>query len=334
MNTDKIDDNVTPTGHLGRYANIMLDTAFKISFGKEIGRQNMLDLLHCLLPELDIRDITYDDKEQPGLFLSEKKSIFDLSCTTGSGERIVVEMQIAKRSTYQERMLFYATFPLRNQLLTPLEESRIRFTGQKKRLKDYALRPVYVVSIVNFSLEHVGPESLEEGLVSRYALLNRRAPQEEMTKALNFVFLELGRLPYREDESDRCRTPLEKLAYSFKYGSKLQTVPAGFTETFIKNLYHTMEIENYNLAKRTEYELELLQELERNSALTAALEDGRAEGLAKGLAEGREKGLAEGLAEGEASKALQIAGNLKQSGISPDIIVAATGLTLEQVEAL
>ena len=54
----------------------------------------MLDLLHCLLPELDIRDITYDDKEQPGLFLSEKKSIFDLSCTTGSGERIVVEMQI------------------------------------------------------------------------------------------------------------------------------------------------------------------------------------------------------------------------------------------------
>ena len=87
-----------------------------------------------------------------------------------------------------------------------------------------------------------------------------------------------------------------------------------------------MEIENYNLAKRTEYELELLQELERNSALNAALEDGRAEGLAEGRAKG--------LAEGEASKALQIAGNLKQSGISPDIIVSATGLTLEQVQAL
>ena len=84
MQKERIDYTQNDAGHLGRYANIMLDTAFKISFGKEVGHQNMLDLLHCLLPELDIQEITYDDKEQPGLFLSEKRSIFDLSCTTGA----------------------------------------------------------------------------------------------------------------------------------------------------------------------------------------------------------------------------------------------------------
>ena len=102
------------------FANLMMDTAFKISFGKESGGQNMIYLLEKLLPGKHITEIEYTDKEHPGLFLSEKKSIFDLECKAGD-ESFVVEMQVQKKSSFQDRVLYYSTFLLREQLMTPLE---------------------------------------------------------------------------------------------------------------------------------------------------------------------------------------------------------------------
>lgn len=66
--------------------------------------------------------------------------------------------------------------------------------------------------------------------------------------------------------------------------------------------------------------------------------DGHAEGLAKGLAEGRAKGLAEGraegLAKGRADGKREMARALKAMGDSTEKIVAVSGLTPAEVEAL
>jgi predicted transposase/invertase (TIGR01784 family) len=56
--------------------------------------------------------------------------------------------------------------------------------------------------------------------------------------------------------------------------------------------------------------------------------------LAKGLAAGRAEGLAEGLAEGERERARTDAHRLKALGVELGIIVEATGLSREDVEAL
>ena len=62
------------------------------------------------------------------------------------------------------------------------------------------------------------------------------------------------------------------------------------------------------------------------------------EARAKGLAEGREKGLAEGReegrAEGRAEARLDNARNLKNLGVSTDIIMKATGLSFEEINKL
>ena len=49
---------------------------------------------------------------------------------------------------------------------------------------------------------------------------------------------------------------------------------------------------------------------------------------------GLERGKSLGFSEGSRQKALQDAGNLKQLGVSIDIITQATGLTKEEVESL
>lgn len=64
------------------------------------------------------------------------------------------------------------------------------------------------------------------------------------------------------------------------------------------------------------------------------LENAREEGREEGLAEGRAEGLVEGLAEGRAQEKIEIAGQLIAIGLSDDVIIQSTGLTLEQVRSL
>ena len=51
-----------------------------------------------------------------------------------------------------------------------------------------------------------------------------------------------------------------------------------------------------------------------------------AEGMEKGMAEGMEKGMAEGI--------ILTARNLKQAGISKEIIAQTTGLSTEEIDQL
>ena len=62
--------------------------------------------------------------------------------------------------------------------------------------------------------------------------------------------------------------------------------------------------------------------------------DAREEGIQQGIQQGIRQGKSLGLAEGSRQNALQNAGNLKQLGVSIDIITQATGLSKEEVEKL
>ena len=71
----------------------------------------------------------------------------------------------------------------------------------------------------------------------------------------------------------------------------------------------------------------------RDNIVTARGE-GHIEGHAEGLIEGRAEGRAEGLAEGRAEERLANARNLKALGVSAEIIMQATGLTIEEINKL
>ena len=72
--------------------------------------------------------------------------------------------------------------------------------------------------------------------------------------------------------------------------------------------------------------------------LAKGLAKGRAEGLAKGraegLAKGRAEGLTKGLAKGRAEERIEIARNMKENGLSVDLIAVCSGLTPEEIAKL
>ena len=75
-----------------------------------------------------------------------------------------------------------------------------------------------------------------------------------------------------------------------------------------------------------------------NSAKEQGIEEGikkgRAEGLVEGHAEGMKEGRAEGLAEGTQMQNFENARKFKELGVSTEIIMKATGLTIEEIEKL
>lgn len=81
------------------------------------------------------------------------------------------------------------------------------------------------------------------------------------------------------------------------------------------------------------YEMDL-----RDKWKTEGLEEGRTEGRAEGIAEGRAQGRAEGIAqgraEGRAEGIFQTARNFKKMGLPLEQIAEATGLALDEVNAL
>ena len=72
----------------------------------------------------------------------------------------------------------------------------------------------------------------------------------------------------------------------------------------------------------------------KKEAARQGREEGRAEGLKEGRAEGRTEGLAEGLVEGKYQAKLDMAKKLKDAGISIDVIIKTTELSLADINNL
>lgn len=157
----------------GRYACLLYDSTMKTVLGTARNESLFIDIIELLIPGKHISSIHMENKEHHGLVNSEKYVTFDLLCTDkDTGEDFLVEVQNAEERTYRERMLYYSYFPIREQL-----EKKALKALQKKAKMDYSLKPVYVISLLNFSLKHESEEDLEDGYISRYELRNSRTEE-------------------------------------------------------------------------------------------------------------------------------------------------------------
>ena len=303
-----------------KFANILFDETFKIVVCAPGNEPLLIRLIETLIPGKKIRSLERLDKENHGLVISDKNTTFDLFCTSEAGEQFIVEMQFAEQETYRERMLFYATYPLRAQM-----DARIRaverLSGITRDRMDYSLHPVYVLSMLNFSLPHEGDEALEEGLVSRFSIRND-GNGEIMTDALHFIYLELGRLGRKKGEEALCRTPLERLAYSLKYMHMLDERPNGFDDDLQQMLFTATELAGMTQEQRQEYDKTMTTKID----IIEQQETARKRGLEEGMEKGMEKGRLEGL--------LDVAGKMRAEGLPAELICRMTGLSPEQVKAL
>ena len=248
---------------IGRYARIIMDDWFKRTFGTEPNKGLLIMLLKELIPEHDIKDLTYVQQEHINPFPGKKDALIDVECVDTDGTRFIVEMQVARQRFFYERSLFYSTFGRRE-------------TVEKSSSMDYGFPPVYFVGFMDFSL-HEGSDRV----LYRYSLREKETG-EEMTGSLQFVFLELT----------NCRkaltpeaTLLDNFCYALHNMEHLTDRPEELKEEIFKRLFKTAEIATFTPEERIKYENDMTTERDIQNYISYAREKGLEEGRAEGRME-------------------------------------------------
>lgn len=274
----------------GRYCDLMVDVAFKRIFGQPANKDLLIALLGAVLPELMIKDLTFLNKEKSGRWDKSKKSVFDVLCQIDDGSEVIVEIQFNKQKNFRERVQFYAA----QEILSQHKESD----------EEYALMPLYVVSFLNFELEHatIDPEKI----IWNYSILENDC-HERMSDAQHYTFIELPKFIKVENDLANMR---EKLLFCMRHMGTLKERPEGLTEAIFDRLFEQAEVARMTIDEYTEYLTNMMNKRDIANQIQYAKEEGMAEGK------------------------IETARNLKAEGIATEIITRCTGLTREQVQAL
>ena len=306
----------------GKYIDPFTDFGFKKLFGEEPNKDLLLDFLNELLKGQrgTITGLTYKKSERLDDCPDGRKVFYDLYCETAEGEKFIVEMQNIGQEYYKDRVLFYATYPIRDQY----GESDM---GGKW---DYHLHPIYVVSIINFVLDPNKTETnTPPGLSFRQdVMLMNKSTYEIFYDKLTLIFLEM---PLFNKTIEELETRFDKWLYVLKNLHKLDHVPDTLREKTFEKFFKIAEISCLTKEERIQYEDGLKNTLDLNNMIRSSrkwgMEEGRVEGEKIGIEKGKAQGEQIGIEKGRA----EIARKMKAMGLKVEDISRATGINIEEI---
>ena len=294
---------------LAPFVNLRSDVGFKAVFADRNNKDILIGVLNQILPpEARIEDIKeYSDREQRRDVPYGKKTVLDLVCVDRDDRTFVVEMQASEEDFFFERCVYYASGLYHLEL-----SDGVRYKG---------LRPVYVVSFLNYRLRH-DDESLwdTDHFISHWRFTEKRTGMVA-DQTISVIFVEMTLFTKTLEE---CVTEFDRLFYIFRNSGGFQRVPEWIEEAggISMRLAEACEVAAFDKEKKLKYEIDKMNEWDIQAQKEYAVRKGLEEGLQKGLREGRE----EGLEQGREETRLSIARKLFEAGTPVDVIVNCTGV--------
>jgi predicted transposase/invertase (TIGR01784 family) len=297
-----------------KYINLFTDFGFKKIFGTEFNKDLLISFLNSVVPQLNIKDLTYKKTENLGNNEVDRKVIFDLYCENEKGEKFIVELQKAKQAYFKDRTLFYSTFPIQEQ-------------GQKGDW-NYELKAVYTVAILDFIFD-------DQKTIKFHVQLMDTIQKEIFYEKLTFVYLQM---PCFEKDENELLTTEDKWYFVFKNLHKLDKVPSALKDKLFEKLFKDAEIAKFSPEERTAYQDSLKYYRDVKNSLDTARLEGEVIGLEKGVVIGLEKGVVIGLekgkVEGKQERSIEVAKNAIKEGASNEFIARITNLSIQEIEKL
>ena len=240
-----------------------------------------------------------------------KDVLLDLRCTGRDGTVFIVEVQCYRQENLFSRCVGYAA--------RVYDSGTERGDGQR-----YDIPPVYFICLLGDGADGFDREGplWEDRFISEYTF-REKTSNDVPAETIFCIFVELNR--FRKDLQE-CGSEEDRWCYALKRVGTLDGLPDGLREDAFERLFRACEIARFDRERRLTYENDMITERDYWNIIDTAARQGRAEGKAEGLAEGK----AEGLAEGR----IKIARAFKEQGVAAETISAATGLSIEEVEAL
>ena len=286
---------------LAPFVNLRSDVGFKAVFADRNNKDILIGVLNQILPpEARIEDIKeYSDREQRRDVPYGKKTVLDLVCVDRDDRTFVVEMQASEEDFFFERCVYYASGLYHLEL-----SDGVRYKG---------LRPVYVVSFLNYRLRH-DDESLwdTDHFISNWRFTEKRTGMVA-DQTISVIFVEMALFTKTLEE---CVTEFDRLFYIFKNSEGFQRIPEWIEEAggISRRLAEACEVAAFDKEKRLKYEIDKMNEWDIQAQKEYAVRKGLEEGLQKGMQKGREE------------TRLSIARKLFEAGTPVDVIVNCTGV--------
>ena len=298
---------------LPRYIDPLNDWGFKRLFGTEMNKEFLVAFLTEIFPDKRIKDISYLPTEQLGLASGDRNARFDVMCKDESGEKFIVEIQLAYQKHFRERALYYSGMVMHSQ-------------GVKGKKWNYNIKGVYFIGLQNFTF---GPER-GGGLIRRYSIRDDESG-ELMTDKLRFVFIEIGRFDKRPEE---LKTNLDKWFYVLKNLHRLLERPTALVDRIFRRFFEAAEVISLTKEEKKQYVSNMINERDTYNQIAYAREFGREEGIKQGLEQGLEQGREQGVEQGKVAEREAIALRMIGANTPIELIVKCTGLDKAAVEAL
>ena len=297
MEMDK--KNLLKYQEIYNYAYILSDGIFKIVFAEEKDHTLLISLVNAMLDLHDddaIKEISLEMQEFPGVFC-KKDCIVDIIGTTNAGERVLVEVQQQGDEFYRDRVEYYMSRVIENQV----------HTSEK-----YEPPRIYFLGLLDFTLF---PEEPQKYIHHVDEMCNGRKFFPKIQK----IFVEIEKFFRLEEKGITTNDSSEAAQWlrAIKVTINEEPVPEKImqNETF-RRLLDSVKLINFVDNFMAEYE--------------AGLAEGRTEGFAQGKTEGH----AEGRAEGELKKAREMAAKMLAKNKPIEEIMEFTELSESEILAI
>jgi predicted transposase/invertase (TIGR01784 family) len=240
-----------------KYVDPFTDFGFKKIFGEEASKPMLIDFLNNLLPDSNIVNLTFKNKEKQGKAEGDRKAVYDIYCEDSKGEKIIVELQKAKQNYFKDRTIYYATFPIQEQA--------------ERGEWNYQQKAVYCVGILDFKFDEA--KSNNEEVV--HTVRRKDQNNQVFYDKLQFVYLEMPHFNKKEHE---LTTRLDKWLYFIKHLEDFQDIPDTFSDDIFSQAFKKAEIANYSDDERIAYEQSLKIYRDLKGVINTAFKEGELKG--------------------------------------------------------
>lgn len=288
------------------------DFAFKWAFGTPGHEDLLLLLLNGLMPEKRIKSVTLGPQDQKSDREDAQGGIVDILCDTDDGSTLTIEMQVCPHKDFNDRMVFYSSYPIRNRI----GQGTVIENGMRMYSK-YKLPPIYTIGILDFELEGV---SKSNRIIRHFSIREDEDDQGPFTDSIHYITVEL---PKFKKGVSNLTTTQDFMLYLIQNSGDMKEIPKEFVGKGFDKLLETCKFANMTEEEQMTYVRRMKVEWDRENQLNYAESRGEARGMAQGLAQG--------LAQGREQERLKTARAMKARGMEVSVIADITGLTPEQI---
>jgi predicted transposase/invertase (TIGR01784 family) len=280
-----------------KFVDVKNDIAFRKIFGNENKKVVLISFLNAVLEFPNgkkVVDVKIVNPYQLPNLSGGKSTIVDVKAQDQSGNFFIVEMQVAEAESFSQRVLYYTSQS---------------YSSQIERGDDYAkLNPTFFIGILDFEI------GANPNYFSRHKVLDVETG-EHLLRDVEFNFIELPKFKKAENE---IQSVIEQWVYFIKNAENLNVIPDSIQDQGLKTAFEEADKHNWSKFELDEYNKIFIREAD---------DEGR-----RRL--GERRAMLQGELKGKLAGKLEIARKLLDKGLAAEFIAEATGLTVEEINAL